>query len=322
MPYIEPSTIESVKQIDLFSYLRERDPDELVRISASTYATKTHDSLKISHGKWFWWSRGFGGRSALDYLIKVRDMSFMDAVKLLNNGGIVPPRNVESAPVIPVQAAKQPFCLPPKSGNETAIRYLESRGIGRAIIDQCIDNETVYRSVTKGHSNVVFVGKDEKGFARYAAVRGCCGDYKGEASGSDKRHAFKLNFGSQTNELHVFQSAIDALSYATLLLRTHKDRKGACLLSLGGIPPISASPTKESVPLALTHCLAENPAINTIRLYLDNDAPGLNIAALISTVLSEEYRVHIAPPPTGKDVNEYLLSLNTSPSRKCQERER
>lgn len=322
MPYIEPSIIESAKRIDLLTYLQERDPEELVRISASTYATKTHDSLKISNGKWFWWSRGFGGISALDYLIKVRDMSFMDAVKLLNNDGFTPTRNVESAPVTPVQAAKQPFCLPPKSGNGVAIHYLESRGIDRAIIDHCISNETVYGSVTKGHSNVVFVGQDDRGAARYAAVRSCYGDYKGEAPGSDKRYAFKFHFGSQTNEVHVFESAIDALSYATLLLRTHKDRKGACLLSLGGIPPISASPTKESVPLALTHCLTENPTINTIRLHLDNDAPGLNIAALISTILSKEYRVHIAPPPTGKDVNDYLLSLNTAPSRKHQGRER
>ena len=30
------------------------------------YCTAEHDSLKISNGKWYWWSRGFGGYSALD----------------------------------------------------------------------------------------------------------------------------------------------------------------------------------------------------------------------------------------------------------------
>ncbi len=39
-------------------------------------------SLKISNGKWIWWSRGIGGRSALDYLIKVKGYSFLEG-KLL-----------------------------------------------------------------------------------------------------------------------------------------------------------------------------------------------------------------------------------------------
>ena len=42
------------------------EPNELVRFSGNTYTTRTHDSLKISNGKWMWWSRGIGGNSALD----------------------------------------------------------------------------------------------------------------------------------------------------------------------------------------------------------------------------------------------------------------
>lgn len=69
MPYIDPEVVAQAKRIDLLTYLQERDPEELVRVSASTWCTREHDSLKISNGKWYWWSRGFGGRSALDYLI-------------------------------------------------------------------------------------------------------------------------------------------------------------------------------------------------------------------------------------------------------------
>lgn len=29
-------------------------PDELVKISSRVYSTRTHDSLKISNGKWMW----------------------------------------------------------------------------------------------------------------------------------------------------------------------------------------------------------------------------------------------------------------------------
>lgn len=54
-----------------------------MRVGGNVYCTKEHDSLKISNGKWYWWSRGFGGVSALDYLIKVKDYDFVDAVAIL-----------------------------------------------------------------------------------------------------------------------------------------------------------------------------------------------------------------------------------------------
>ena len=70
MPYIAPEVITEAKRMDLLTYLREYEPGELVKFSSNTYTTRTHDSLKISNGKWMWWSRGIGGKSALDYLIK------------------------------------------------------------------------------------------------------------------------------------------------------------------------------------------------------------------------------------------------------------
>jgi len=44
------------------------------------YTLRSHDSLKISNGKWYQWSTGIGGISALDYLIKVQGMDFVSAV--------------------------------------------------------------------------------------------------------------------------------------------------------------------------------------------------------------------------------------------------
>lgn len=47
---------------------------EVVHFSENTYTytTRRHDSLKISNGKWMWWSQSISGRSTLDYLIKIR----------------------------------------------------------------------------------------------------------------------------------------------------------------------------------------------------------------------------------------------------------
>ena len=66
-PYLSKDQIAAACEMDLLTYLRRFEPEELVHIGGDTYATRTHDSLKISNGKWCWWSRGIGGTNALDY---------------------------------------------------------------------------------------------------------------------------------------------------------------------------------------------------------------------------------------------------------------
>lgn len=63
MPYVAPEVVQRVKQIDLLTYLKNYEPYELVHFFGNVYTTRSHDSLKISNGKWMWWSRGIGGRS-------------------------------------------------------------------------------------------------------------------------------------------------------------------------------------------------------------------------------------------------------------------
>ena len=55
MPYIPKDQIATAREMDLMTYLRRFEPQELVHIGGNTYATRTHDSLKISNGKWCWW---------------------------------------------------------------------------------------------------------------------------------------------------------------------------------------------------------------------------------------------------------------------------
>lgn len=81
--YVTPEEIAKAREIDAFSYLQAYDPGELVKCGHNEYCTRTHDSLKLSRGKWFWWSQGFGGVSALDYLVKVEGVDFVKAVKQL-----------------------------------------------------------------------------------------------------------------------------------------------------------------------------------------------------------------------------------------------
>lgn len=74
MPGVTREQIDRAKEWDLLSYLQTYEPGELTkkRPTDKEYRTKTHDSLVISNGRWNWTTRGFGGKTALDYLIKVR----------------------------------------------------------------------------------------------------------------------------------------------------------------------------------------------------------------------------------------------------------
>ena len=83
MGYIAADDILKAREMDLMTYLRNYEPQELVRVSGNTYCTREHESLRISNGKWYWFSHDIGGRSALDYLIKVEQL-YIEEYQLLN----------------------------------------------------------------------------------------------------------------------------------------------------------------------------------------------------------------------------------------------
>ena len=143
MPYIEADEIMAARQIDLLTYLQQYEPNELVKLDGGNYCTREHDSLKISNGKWHWFSRGIGGRTALDYLVKVKGMSFPDAVRQLT-GGVF--KNY-SPPKEPPAPKERKLLLPEVSENcEEVRKYLQGRGIHPTIIDYCIANKLLFQT--------------------------------------------------------------------------------------------------------------------------------------------------------------------------------
>ncbi len=301
MSHISPEDIRQARQMDLLTYLKNYEPNELVKVSNDTYCTREHDSLKISNGKWHWFSRGIGGTSALNYLIDVQNYSFRKAVETILGRVAVQP------PIIyaPTPKTERQLVLPKENcRNDAVIQYLAGRGIDMEIIDYCISNRMLYESAP--YHNCVFVGQDRDGQARYAALRGTVGDFKGEASGSDKRFSFLLADNPDAENVHLFESAIDAMSYATLLKETGRNWQRSPLLSLAGVyKPKDGN----AVPMALEHFLGEHHNIKAILLHLDNDETGRGAAKGIIDGLGEKYRVIDRPAPDAKDVNEYLMQF-------------
>lgn len=319
MPYISPEVVAKAKEMDLLTYLKNYEPNELVHFGGSTYCTRTHDSLKISNGKWCWFSRGIGGKTALDYLIKVNGYSFVEAVVRITGQAAVQPPVFASAPK---KEKPKVLLLPQASRCAThAVSYLQHRGIDPKLIDFCISTGRLYESYP--HHNVVFLGLDKYGKPRYANLRGIGTDFQGECNGSDKRYSFNIPAkGSDT--LHLFESVIDLLSFATMeKLDGHNWQKDH-LLSLAGVYQPKKEVAQSSIPLALTRYLADYPEVQKIVLRLDNDYAGRLAAKALQTILPEKYEMQISLPPQGKDYNDCLcmrLGLPTT-NRKEKPQER
>ncbi|UKI28257.1 MAG: DUF3991 domain-containing protein [Clostridium sp.] len=191
MAYFTQEQIDKAKEIDVLSYLQNKNPDELVYESRGTYHTRTHDSLKISNGKWYWFSRGIGGITALEYLIQVEEYSFTEAVEHLINQKGIEKKYIPKIQLTEKEKIKK-LVLPNKSKyNDRVIAYLTDRGISKTIVEECINKGYIYQ--TYPHNNVVFVGFDEENNPRYAGVRGTnASRYMCDAYGSDKAF-FLLN---------------------------------------------------------------------------------------------------------------------------------
>lgn len=305
MPYISPESIANAKKMDLLTYLQNYELNELVYLGHNEYCTKTHDSLKISNGKWCWFSRGFGGRSALDYLIKVKDLSFVDAVILLEGKSAVEP----TMSIIPKEKKLKRLLLPKKNyTNDIVTKYLLARGISKDIIDYCIKTEQIYESYP--YNSVVFVGFDKDSKPRYAAVRGTnSSTYKGDAAGSDKHFSFTVSSKHENPCVHIFESAIDLLSYATIQQMNGYDWQSDNLLSLAGIYQPKKVIGESKIPSALSQYLNDHTHIKSIMLHLDNDFAGRLASAAIMTVLPTEYNTANSPTPQGKDYNDYLCLI-------------
>lgn len=303
MPYIPPEIVEKAKEMDVLTYLQNYEPNELVKVGNGTYSTKTHDSIRISNGLWNWFSRGVGGKNAVSYLMKVKNYSFLDAIQTIIGNVSV------KQPVIYREEKKEKteFVLPLKSINsERAKRYLVKRGIDLEIINECINSGLIYES--EPNHNVVFLGTDEEKKYKYAFFRGTNDTrFMGESKGSDKAYTFRLLSNNESERVHLFESAIDLLSYATLLKMKNIDWKNENMISLGGVnKPSEEQEVNDKIPIAIIKFLENNSNIKQIYLHFDNDEIGEKASKALMEKLSNKYEVIDNRPPVGKDCNDYL----------------
>ncbi|WP_141071290.1 toprim domain-containing protein [Campylobacter pinnipediorum] len=159
-------------------------------------------------------------------------------------------------------------------------------------MDRMIAENKLYQD---NRNNCVFVGYDMAGIPRYALRVGTNQsiNLKGEVRGSDKAFASSPRCNHKSDNIAVFESVIDALSYESM--------NSAENLNTLALPGISS--------LRLEQYLKENPQTKTIILMLDNDETGINASKELASKYSEKgYNVMIHLPRKHKDWNEELVS--------------
>ena len=265
------------------------------------HTTKEHDSLRIFHrSTWTQYSTHAGG-DVINWMRSTENMDFKEAVRYLlefqgyrlspeeerllgskdqyhnrnqsmymqnqspdtQKNGLRNTVSVTDNQKVKPSVEEKTLHLQPKAENQKRLYgYLHgARGISNETIRQFYATGNLYQS---DKNNVVFVGRDKEGIARYGFQRGTSSfvKFRGDVPGSDKEHYGFTFCGSrdlaQAENVIVFEAAIDLMSYYDIT----RDTKSV-LFALGGVGDGS-----------LEHFLAEYPNIKKIKLVLDTDVAG------------------------------------------------
>lgn len=173
-------------------------------------------------------------------------------------------------------------------------------------------------------SNAVFVGYDNNNKPAYATKRGMYNktvivdgkeknkSFRQEVTGSSKRHSFFMrDLSDKSKSIHIFEAAIDAMSYATLIDLYSRNYKTKNLLSLGGATSGRDSKFNSDdtvLPPALQNVLDDKSLnIDTVYIHFDNDKTGQEQSIKLKNKLEKlGIKSQIKLPPSGKDFNDFL----------------
>ena len=300
MSFIAPEKLAEFRKIDALSYMLSCEPNELQHDGHNRYRLHSEHSCVVSPRGWYAWERRKGGRSAIDFLCAIRGLSLIEACKRVGGASVVHFEQSE-----PFERGE--MCLPPPNDNNRRVfAYLRKRGIDDTIIKWCFDSNLIYEE--KRYGSCIFVGYDEEQKPKYAFVRGTYANskFRQEIRSSQKKYCFRICKDENTT-LNIFESAIDALSFATLMKNKGKDWQSVNYLTLGGV----GSFNKDDLPLALLNCLERMPQTEKINLCLDNDKAGIDASRYLRGKLQNDYQIAIHYPRY-KDWNDYLYQKQNS----------
>ncbi len=296
--YIDKNLVKIALEQDVFDIL-QRDGVPMI-YTGGIYRHREHNSLVITKGKgYYWFSRGFGAKNAVDYYVKVEGMEFVEAaykvLEVMNydfsrkNIVVTKEYDLNSNYIV------RSFSLPEKAeDNKRVLAYLtKTRRLEGKLIQNLIKEGLIYQD--KKYNNAVFVGKDYEGniVSAFKSSTLTFGNnsYRGDEEGSRKEFRFRI--GNDTNKLvNVFESEIDLLSYLSMQPELARNEN---YISLGGLSE-----------KALLKFLDNNKQVTDINICSDNDEKGWELLSKVTQDLSDKYYI-TREIPKNKDWNEDLV---------------
>lgn len=144
MSRIPQEIVDEASKWNMLDYFNSFEPTTIHKVGGE-YRMKEHPSFAITNDGncWCWHSQNLNGVGPISYLIKVKGMTFRQAVELLVGKDIdIPKREYKQKTF-----AKFPFSLPEKNSNNNQVyQYLKGRGITDKVISYCIFNNILYQS--------------------------------------------------------------------------------------------------------------------------------------------------------------------------------
>ena len=284
----------NVKDISIKGYLAERGIYPIKEYSGygmylSPYRNEQHPSFKVDYRKNLW--RDFGaseGGSVIDLVMKMRNCSDIEAIKLLEEKADLPlivktafpsePELVERMKLIRVEQF-----LPPHLENY----LLQKRAIPIELAKRYLS--TVYYMVNNREYHAFGFRNDKGGFElRNAHFKGCFPPKT------------ITTFDRDTTTCNLFEGFMDFLSYLTLYPMKEKTLPTESAVVLNGIGNLG-----KAIPFLSKH--------TQIYAYMDNDEGGkealqkLERLKLPVTDCSKMYANH-------KDLNEFLKQMKRQKS--------
>jgi len=294
---IDNKTIEQARNADIITFFEQNCGFTFVHRNGA-YRCQQHPSLAVKDNRlsWYWHSKSIGGFGVLDYLVKVKNMPFRDAVEAVSEiEPVITPTRQETEP-------PKTLVLPEKAGIQLYLfDYLCcKRSIDVDIVNTLIQEKKIYEDK---RGNIVFVGYDADGKTRFASLRGTQSNFRGDCAGSDKRYGFTMAY-SLSERLYIFESPIDAMSHASLENINARDNNSWVRHNR-----LSLSGTSDT---AIPFFLNQHPYTKEIVFCLDNDSAGRETAvSMVKKYADMGYSTRLELPKN-KDFNEDLTEYKTS----------
>lgn len=296
--------IEQARNTDIIDFLGRYKGLNFKR-QGRYYRCTNEDSNSLvvySDRKGFVWnSHDIKGSSVIDYLQKVENMTFVEAMKTLVGNGTKFQTVQPLQPQTRRDTSSALVELPPHCEGKYSrvFAYLaKTRCIAAEVINDMIKEHKLYQDM---HGNCVFVGYDENKTARFGCIRGTLTEkkYRGDCLNSDKRYSFS-QIGHEQDRIYIFESPIDLLSHCTLTnlaANSPSAYQKQTRISLSGTSDV-----------ALEAFLERHKEIKTLNFRLDNDEAGITAVQKYKAKYEARGYTVNAVFSKGKDINEDLVN--------------